>query len=242
VRHHLLGGAAAVGNVLVDIDDRLGRGGSRSRFGGEGVAGAGERGGAQQRGGGGEERAADWAGMERAGYLRVSMKVRRSAISRTDMPASRPSGMRLLPAEELPRMLARGEGEFAAAHDFEGEAGGVVAGDDAGVGVAVFGGDVVGDVLGRDFFVRLENGGEQGFAALGFDGDEIGAECHAFVTRAVADEAAALVDAMAAGGVAGGGEGGLECGGNFGAEGGITDARAVRARALSLAFLWCARA
>ena len=62
--------------------------------------------------------------------------------------------------------VGAGEGDFAAAHDFEGEAGGVVASDDAGVGVAVFGGDVVGDVVRRDFFMRLEDGGEKRFATF----------------------------------------------------------------------------
>jgi len=62
VSHHFFGGAAAVGNVLVDIDDWLGRGRGGIFFGG-GETGAGEGGGTEQRGGGGEEIAAGSGGM-----------------------------------------------------------------------------------------------------------------------------------------------------------------------------------
>ena len=55
MRHHLFRGAFAVGNVLVDIDNRFGDGGFF--VGGEETR-AGERGGAEQRGAGGEKIAA----------------------------------------------------------------------------------------------------------------------------------------------------------------------------------------
>ena len=55
MRHHLFGGAFAVGNVLVDIDDRFGDG---SFFAGGEETRAGERGGAEQCGAGSEKIAA----------------------------------------------------------------------------------------------------------------------------------------------------------------------------------------
>ena len=70
---------------------------------------------------------------------------------------------------------------------------------------------------GGDFLVRLENRREQGFTALGLYGDEVGAEGEALVAGAVTDEATALVNGAAAGGVAGEGERGLKFGGDPGA-------------------------
>ena len=103
------------------------------------------------------------------------------------------------------------EHDFGATHDFEREAGRVVAGNHAGVGVAVFRGDIVGDVLGRDLLVRFEDCGEEAIAAACFYREEIGADrdaCHA--PGLVADDAACLKLDTSTGGVAGGGDGRLK--------------------------------